>query len=95
VGSRGYWRVSGTFHKIERNKKCPSRRSLSIRRFWGNGGKMEAKKGESFLQLSPPSPLPPPPSKISSPLAPSVGGPDTQATRGEVPGEKVALLERW
>ena len=43
------------------------RNSLSIRRFWGKMGKMEAKKGESS---SSPSPLPRPPSKISSPLAP-------------------------
>ena len=43
--------------------------SLSIRRFWGKRGKMEAKKGESFLF----SPLPPPPSKISSPLYPQEG----------------------
>ena len=35
--------------------------SLSIRRFWEKRGKMEAKKGENS---------PPPPSKISSPLAP-------------------------
>ena len=34
--------------------------SLSIRRFWGKRGKMEAKKGESS---------PPPQSKFSSPLA--------------------------
>ena len=40
--------------------------SLSILRFWGKGGKMEAKKGQAFLSLLP---LPPPPSKISSPLA--------------------------
>ena len=51
--------------RFAREKKTrPSRRSLSIRRFWVKGGKMEAKKGESFFQLSPPSPHP----HLKSPL---------------------------
>jgi len=39
--------------------------SLSIRRFWGERGKMEAKKGESFLFS--PSPLPHPQSPLPVP----------------------------
>ena len=44
--------------------------SLSIRRFWGKRGEMEAKKRESWRRETFLSLLPPPPSKISSPLSP-------------------------
>ena len=54
----------------QREELCWKITSLSIRRLWGKRGKIEAKKGESpFLSLLP-GPIPPPPSKICSPLAP-------------------------
>ena len=54
----------------QREELCWKITSLSIRRLWGKRGKIEAKKGESpFLSLLP-GPIPPPPAKICSPLAP-------------------------
>ena len=35
------------FLLISGSHMCVKRFSLSIKRFWGKGGKMEAKKGES------------------------------------------------
>ena len=48
----------------------PHLSSLSIRRFWGKRGKMEAKKGESWRRetSSPPSPLPHQKSPLPYPL---------------------------
>ena len=56
--------------------------SLSIRRFWGKRGKMEAKKGENWRRetflFSPP-----PPSPIKNLVSPiHLGRPDTQANSG-------------
>ena len=58
-GYAKFWRTNQVTNKVHYG-------GLSIRRFWGKRGKIEAKKGEN-------SPLLPLPSKFSSPLAPWEG----------------------
>ena len=59
--------LNGIWHLIWRYLSKPvSGGSLSIRRFWGKGERWERKREGAELSLLP---LPPPPSKISSPLA--------------------------